>query len=110
MLGNNKKSYAVAIYKHKTHILCLAVDRYLTLLKDFLLSRPLKAVPKVANGNVSNSRATIPWLDSVTYFRPGSCGRKISFKFSDKTLKTYVNGNTLKLSPLQKWRRDVLVQ
>ena len=68
-------------------------------------------------------------LDSVTYFRPGSCGGKIFFKFSDKKLncstltarnffwrnfikimKTYVNLNTLKLSLLQKWRRDVLVQ
>ena len=65
----------------------------------------------------------------MTYFRPGSCGGKISFKFSDKKIscstltarnffggnfikimKTYVNGNTLKLSLLQKWRRDVLVQ
>ena len=30
------------------------------------------------------SRPTIPRLDSATYFRPGSCGGKISFKFSDK--------------------------
>ena len=27
---------------------------------------------------------TIPRLDSVMYFRPGSCSGKISFKFSDK--------------------------
>ena len=30
------------------------------------------------------ARPTIPRLDSVTYFRPGRCGGKISFKFSDK--------------------------
>ena len=57
----------------------------------------------------------------MTYFRPGSCGGKISLKFSDKNIncftltagnffggnfikimKTYVNGNTVKLSLLQK--------
>ena len=77
----------------------------------------------------TQTRATIPRFDSVTYFRAGSCGGKISFKFSDKKIscstlttrnffgrnfikimKTYVNHNTLKLSLLQKWRRDVLVQ
>ena len=34
--------------------------------------------------NYLTPRPTIPRLDSVTYFRPGSCGEKISFKFSDK--------------------------
>ena len=32
----------------------------------------------------TEARATIPRLDSVTYFRPRSCGGKISFKFSGK--------------------------
>ena len=38
------------------------------------------------------ARPTIPRLDSVTYFRPGSCGGKISFKFSDnKSQLFYLN-------------------
>ena len=60
-------------------------------------------------------------LDSVTYFRPGSCGGKICLKFSDKKfkcsaltvrnffggnfikiMKTYVNGNTLNAFSLAK--------
>ena len=39
--------------------------------------------------DICNSRPTIPRLDSVTYFRPGSCGGKISFKFSDKKSKLF---------------------
>ena len=89
------------------------------LEQQFLLNRVTWPLP----------RPTIPRFDSVTYFRPGSCSGKISFKFSDKKgqlftltarnffggnfikiMKTYVNGNTFQLSLLQKWRRDVLVQ
>ena len=77
----------------------------------------------------NGTQVTIPRLDSVTYFWPGSCGGKISFKSSDKKfncstltahnffggsfikiMKTYINRNILKLSLLQERRRDVLVQ
>ena len=51
-----------------------------------------------------SSRPTIPRLDSVTYFRPGSCGGKISFKFSDKkfncatlTAHNFFGGNFIKI-------------
>ena len=75
------------------------------------------------------TRPTIARRDSVTYFRPGSCGGKFLSNFQTrkvncstltarnffggnfiKIMKTCVNGNTLKLSLLQKWRGDVLVQ
>ena len=75
----------------------------------------------------TQTRATIPRFDSVTYFRAGSCGGKISFKFSNKkvscstlTTRNFLAGILSKLwkrmstitqlSLLQKWRRDVLVQ
>ena len=53
--------------------------------RDFTHVHPdVKKEIKMATMFYPLSRATIPRLDSVTYFRPGSCGGKISFKFLDK--------------------------
>ena len=53
------------------------------------------------------------WIKNLGLKNPLSIKRKRGYKVKlnfIKIMKTCVNGNTLKLSLLQKWRGDVLVQ